>query len=308
MTKAHISSALNINAEIYLSTSTSNSANNQIADMATDFTLFPKLPPELRLMVWRYTFPGPRKIETRESIFDPGYNYLITPVIAMSICSESRRESKKYYSVHLKLPSASSTSMYLSSSLTYGLSEHTYATSVEVDHNLDVWIDPNIDFVFLYWGGSGFQALGDDVFKIKHVIVPWTENAWPSKQGCLDLLPRFSQAETVAFCADSSRRRPLRYFAPDLYSEITSKFPDWNMPPIGIYTPAYIWECVPEKRSCVRLAIPEVPTTKECLSPSDIGVFHSPWSPNAWDVPDPGYISSLYTPVSLPFRWGAATF
>jgi hypothetical protein len=64
------------------------------------FTLFMKLPQELRLKIWRHTFE-PRKIVIRvesDASFCPNAHY--QHPIALQICSESREEALKWYKVY----------------------------------------------------------------------------------------------------------------------------------------------------------------------------------------------------------------
>ena len=68
------------------------------------FTLFTALPLELRLNIWKHTFPGPRvvKINSYGIAKQDGYNfhafYSTSPIpMALSICSESRAEALRHY-------------------------------------------------------------------------------------------------------------------------------------------------------------------------------------------------------------------
>lgn len=77
-----------------------------------NFTLFPKLPLEIRCMIWRYTFPGPRLVSLVE-IIPKGWTlaaahalntaYDIKLPIALQINMESRQETlRSYYVVRYK--------------------------------------------------------------------------------------------------------------------------------------------------------------------------------------------------------------
>jgi hypothetical protein len=62
------------------------------------FTTFLKLPTEIRLKIWKATFPGPRVVE----IFAPGDDTIranLPPPIALSTCRESRTEALKTYCI-----------------------------------------------------------------------------------------------------------------------------------------------------------------------------------------------------------------
>ena len=68
-----------------------------------DFTLFPKLAIELRLEIWRYTLPGPRKVGIKIRIKDTGFGVWIARESTLlrqwpfKFAMESREEAQKYY-------------------------------------------------------------------------------------------------------------------------------------------------------------------------------------------------------------------
>ncbi|EHL01263.1 hypothetical protein M7I_2730 [Glarea lozoyensis 74030] len=72
-----------------------------------EFHLFPELSPELRTMIWRYTFPGPQKVNIHHGTkvtydtqkgkgLDEGVDSTEFP-IALQINAESRAETLKHY-------------------------------------------------------------------------------------------------------------------------------------------------------------------------------------------------------------------
>jgi hypothetical protein len=79
------------------------------------FTLFPELPLEVRLRIWRDAFPGPRFVHLGplpidfEEPFPREYNinysrvkYFGSPPITLRINPESRAETLRFYSVILR--------------------------------------------------------------------------------------------------------------------------------------------------------------------------------------------------------------
>ena len=68
-----------------------------------NFKLFPNLPVELRLKIWRSTLPMPRNVGIKLRIKDAGFGGWITrkntppPPVALQVCHESREEALKYY-------------------------------------------------------------------------------------------------------------------------------------------------------------------------------------------------------------------
>lgn len=69
------------------------------------FTLFPKLPTEVRLMIWKMTLPGPRAFELRSNYYfdmraGDGYATSTDPQpVNLMVCRESRNEALKIYTV-----------------------------------------------------------------------------------------------------------------------------------------------------------------------------------------------------------------
>lgn len=67
----------------------------------TTFTCFSKLPPELRIKIWRFTFPGQRLVEVRRHVTPMGFKFLTpAPVpVALHINAESRHEAMKVFTL-----------------------------------------------------------------------------------------------------------------------------------------------------------------------------------------------------------------
>ena len=111
--------------------------------MAAESPRFKQLPTEIRLRIWRYTFPGPRIITTacREqdepSPFDVRHPRL-TPVVAMAVCYESRKVAKERYSVHLTHHKELE-------------AKRLTADPWPVAKKIDVWVDLENDALCLTW-------------------------------------------------------------------------------------------------------------------------------------------------------------
>jgi len=110
-----------------LTTSTTAAANDDAGEEI--FTLFPKFPIELRLKIWKLSFPGPRRVQIRFKKGDLGYcaelahNRQISALISRShipavlhVSNEARLEARKHYQ------------------LCFGIGEHPAA----VDFNFDL--------------------------------------------------------------------------------------------------------------------------------------------------------------------------
>jgi hypothetical protein len=74
--------------------------SNSIAPL-TSFTVFPDLPAELRIKIWRFSFPGPRLVSLRlHDEDDPLKSSCRSSAeipVALSVCYESRVEAQKQY-------------------------------------------------------------------------------------------------------------------------------------------------------------------------------------------------------------------
>jgi hypothetical protein len=68
-----------------------------------NFGMFPNLPFELRLKIWKFTFPGPRNVGIQIRFKDFGFGGWMsrkrtpTPPVALQVCHESREEALKCY-------------------------------------------------------------------------------------------------------------------------------------------------------------------------------------------------------------------
>jgi hypothetical protein len=65
------------------------------------FTMFTKLPMEVRKMIWQYTLPGPRMLEVAYNWQKTRLKSLYPPPVALYICPESRAEARKRYALAL---------------------------------------------------------------------------------------------------------------------------------------------------------------------------------------------------------------
>ena len=66
----------------------------------TEFHLYPDLPPEIRRMIMRYTYPGPRMVELRfsEQVNSTQYDLVCEELpVALHVCKEWRNETTKSY-------------------------------------------------------------------------------------------------------------------------------------------------------------------------------------------------------------------
>jgi len=76
--------------------------------LVKSFTLFPLLPTELRLKVWKFTLPGPRILELRYDKKHAEFISVARLPRALFICKESREETLKHYDFSFGIDEGSS--------------------------------------------------------------------------------------------------------------------------------------------------------------------------------------------------------
>ncbi|KAE9370865.1 hypothetical protein N431DRAFT_546593 [Stipitochalara longipes BDJ] len=78
----------------------------------TSFTLFPKLAPELRRMIWSYALSGLQIIELRSHTMNPRVR---EPIVVMAVCHEAREVALESYNLVKLGPTISTPPFYFSS-------------------------------------------------------------------------------------------------------------------------------------------------------------------------------------------------
>ena len=79
------------------------------------FALFPRLPTELRLKIWRQTLPGPRIVEIPSVNIHrrSGWSPVLAGPIALQINHESRQETLSFYKLCFSSPNRTSPGTYI---------------------------------------------------------------------------------------------------------------------------------------------------------------------------------------------------
>ena len=216
--------------------------------MATAFTLFPNLPAEIRLRIWRHTFPGPRIIVTLRKtdiyIFAPDISHL-PPVLAMSVCYESREEAKKRYNCHL--------TFHPQSVIPRPMLHSSHYPRIETDSSIDVWVDPDNDPVYI---GLEPEALGHAISKLKYVITP----EWYTSPV---LFPLFSEAHIIIIRGwKHTRLLPGQATRlGELTREVQGRIPGWEAPVVCMQDALSggCWRCIPESDDHVPMDLSEGP-------------------------------------------------
>ena len=68
------------------------------------FTIFEKLPLELRIKIWKFTLPGPRVVSLRFNRGAKQYTSSTTPPILLRTCPESRAVALETYTILILAP------------------------------------------------------------------------------------------------------------------------------------------------------------------------------------------------------------
>ncbi|OBT80025.1 hypothetical protein VF21_01189 [Pseudogymnoascus sp. 05NY08] len=168
------------------------------------FKFFPKLPTEIRLMVWDFCLPGPRvvdvrmrrrfvRVSTRKVFNFPRFISSLDHPVILHICSESRSLALKHY--ELSFPNTMKTKTVISPARIY------------IDFSIDtVWFD-NLHYFPTEWYYGARPSPNTDLTKIRflvmrhcvdHVVVHSTKS----------LSPEFFPALEVIYEVDHRIKKP----------------------------------------------------------------------------------------------------
>lgn len=202
------------------------------------FTLFPELPSELRLKIWRFCVPGPRTVgvqyKMKRDYFDGKrkFNFLgwrssdPIPVI-LQICHESRSEALK--------------------SCRPAFGSFFHQPSIYIDFEIDAvhfvnerldppdsWenSEPSDYLLDVFLGGEYHGS--DDGEKIQRMILDINESLYGRRAFCWDeirLLTGLNELTIVAFDEDDMADELMRHFRETL-GAVARAHPEWLVPDI----------------------------------------------------------------------------
>jgi hypothetical protein len=204
----------------------------------TAFSLFPELPSELRLKIWRFCFPGPRtvriqyKAKTRHSVDGKRSNFSAwtstNPIpIILHICHESRQEALKFYRLAFG-------SFFHQPSIYIGFDiDSVHFVDEKMDHP-DRWknLEPCTYLLDVLLGGEYYGS--DDGEKIQRMVLDINESLYGRRSFCWDeirLLPQLKELTLVAFDTDDMADELMRHFRETLGS-VARAHPEWVVPDI----------------------------------------------------------------------------
>lgn len=217
----------------------------------TSFTLFPGLPTEIRLKIWRLIAPGPRTVlvqystKCKISAFT-GWTSPYPPPVILAICQESRLEALKSYQ------------------LAFG--SYFHPAKIYIDFSIDTlrfenapkewepfW-DPNeqhysertltasrsrevgpSDYLLDILLGGGYHGV-DDTEKIQHMIIDVSEVLYGRKNFCWDEIRLFTALKELTLFAwdvDEVADEMMAHYRETL-NRVARAHPEWIIPQIRV--------------------------------------------------------------------------
>lgn len=217
--------------------STSNSCSLSSSIMNA-FSLFHRLPPELRLQIWHHTFDRSRSVRIGISIKDHGFagwkaiDDSGKPPPALHVCRESRVEALKYYELSFgtsKYPPAA----YFSSDYdTLDMSNwdsraHDTVNSLSAAYLLNLWFGKTL---------RSYDSAVADSAKVKSLIIDVSSDLYSRPLFCWDEIRRFENLQDlvlVAWDMDDQADDLVAFFRSSL-ARVESEHADWRVPRIKV--------------------------------------------------------------------------
>jgi hypothetical protein len=206
-----------------------------------NFALFPNLPFELRLKIWRSALPGPRNVGIKIRIKDAGFGGWIArnsappPPVALQICHESRKEALKYYILSFGTAVYPPTVYfnYEIDTLCFGdgidvlgqFPERTRYETGASDYLLNLWHGKTYN---LYENGSkAIQAKN-----IRYITLDVDENIYSRSSFCWEEIRRFEGLEellVVTWDPEDRADELMAYFRTAM-NMVAKANPEWVVP------------------------------------------------------------------------------
>lgn len=208
----------------------------------TTFTLFPRLPSELRLKIWGYILHQPRLIKVitnrkhwRDPYASAGWTAPFTPTpVALHVCSESRSEALKTYELTFGSPFASPR-VYIDYSIdTIRFGDGLSIEDLRRPHNLGSSHEPTDYKLDIFLGGGPHGAEGYE--KVESMILDFHECLYERRDYCWNEIRLFVGLKhlTLLVCEpDYAMTQEIRQYQISL-ERIMRAHPDWLVPEIRI--------------------------------------------------------------------------
>ena len=201
------------------------------------FTVFPNLAVELRLKIWRSSFPGPRNVGVKIRIKDSGFGGWIVrentppPPVALHVCHESREEALKYYILSFGTTVYPPTIYfnYQIDTLCFSdkFSEGTRQSTGASDYLLNLWHGTTF---------TSYDSKAKHAKNIRYITLDVDENIYTRRSFCWEEIRRFEGLEKLLVVTWNPEERAdelMAYFriAMNLVAEAN---PEWIVPKTDI--------------------------------------------------------------------------
>jgi hypothetical protein len=207
---------------------------------AITFTLFPDLPFELRLKIWRLIAPGPRTVSVqylmkydnfngkRISKFSGWGSPDPVPII-LHICREARVEALKTYQ-----PAFRSYFHEAKTYIDFEVDTILFGAHLDAFHPIDSFVDdgPSDYLLEVFLGGEYHGA--DDAEKIQRMVLDVNESLYGRRAFCWDEMRLFEGLKELTIWAwdeDETYESLMAHFRGTLRN-VVEKHPEWNVPGI----------------------------------------------------------------------------
>jgi hypothetical protein len=207
---------------------------------ATTFTLFPKLPSELRLKIWRLAAPGPRTVPVeyrmkydtfegkRVSTFSGWRSSDPVPVI-LHICHEARDEALKSYQ-----PAFGSYFQQPKIYINFDIDTVLFGMELEtLSQNDSLGSHGPSDYLLELFLGGDYHGANDGE-KIQRMVLDINESLYGRRAFCWDEIRPFENLKELtvrSWDEDDMADVLMRHFRGTL-GTVAGKHPDWAIPGI----------------------------------------------------------------------------
>lgn len=208
----------------------------------TCFTLFPELPSEMRLKIWRHIFPGPRIVGIQPSFTHSrftGWKSMDWPPLVLQITHESREEALKYYRLSFATASEPATIYFnfRTDTLRFGhglgeafLNDPRWAADGPGDYVLNVFLGTN------YHIHPRFQCAASDWDKLRYMIIDVDEGIYGRRTFCWGEIRQFDNLQELTLLPwdrESKAEELMEMFQTTL-NTVAHDHPEWKVPKVTV--------------------------------------------------------------------------
>lgn len=195
------------------------------------------LPPELRLMIWRFTLPGPRNVGIQMKIKDAGFGGWVVrkntppPPVALRVCHESREEARKHYVLSFGTDAFPATVYFNFQTDTLCFSDGINNSSGPCDYVLNLWV------------GKTFRSRRSQAIQakaIRFLTMDVDESIYSRPSFCWDEIRRFEGLEKlslIVWCSEVNAESSMAYFRSAMQA-VAEAHPQWVIPACEVVSSA----------------------------------------------------------------------